>query len=109
MAAATALHGEPASKVEQLAGELNHSNNRTVDAPQAPPDNRGESDELFFSRRPSINERTRLPFPNEFAPGVLEPGRGAFVHVLLVTRDPKTNAPGTRARAILYSDMGGRA
>jgi hypothetical protein len=50
-----------------------------------------------------------LPFPDEFPAGVLEPGRGAFVHVLLVTRDPKTNAPATRARAIFYADDGGTA
>jgi hypothetical protein len=75
----------------------------------APPsimfDNAGESDLEFFSRRPSVNERVRLPFAGEFAPEPLRPG--AFVHVLLVTRDSKTNEPRTRARAIFYSDIDG--
>jgi hypothetical protein len=31
------LSAEPTLNSEQLAGELNHSNNRTVDAPQAAP------------------------------------------------------------------------
>jgi hypothetical protein len=76
---------------------------------QAPPDDTGESDLAFFTKRPGVNTRTRLPFAGEFPPGVLEPGRGAFVHVFLASRDPKTNAPGTRARAIFYADDGGRA
>ena len=82
----------------------------TAHAPPNMVDNASEDDETFFRRRPNVNARTRLPFENEFPPGVLEPGRGAFVHVLLVTRDPKTNAPATRARAIFYTDIaGGRA
>ena len=79
------------------------------DRPQAPPDNRGESDFDFFRARPNVNTRTRLPFAGEFPPGMLEPGRSVFVHVFLASRDPKTNAPGTRARAILYADDGGTA
>jgi hypothetical protein len=75
--------------------------------PQAP-DDRGESDYAFFSRRPGINSRIRLPFAGEFPPCVLEPGRAAFVYVT-IERDRAGN-PGTRARAIFYSDIeGGRA
>src|SRR5438445_4771355 len=96
---AAARRDEPVSKVERLGSELDRSNTPKASEPQAP-DDRGESDLDFFAARPGINERTRLPFPNEFPAGVLEPGRSAFVHVLLVTRDPKANAPGTRARAI---------
>jgi hypothetical protein len=71
-------------------------------------DDRGEDDLAFFSRRPDINSRVRLPIDGEFPPEMLRPG--AFVHVLLVTRDPLTNEPRTRARAIFYSDIdGGRA
>jgi hypothetical protein len=78
------------------------------------PDDRGESDFDYFASRPHVDARVRLPFENEFPPGVLEPGRGepgrgVFVHVFLVSRDPVTNAPGTRARAIVYTDDGGRA
>jgi hypothetical protein len=71
------------------------------------PDDRGESDFDFFAARATVNERVRLPFPDEFAPELLKPG--AFIHVLLI-RDPLTNEPRTRARAIFYSDIdGGRA
>jgi len=69
-----------------------------------PPDDSGEDDLAFFSRRPTINSRIRLPFKDEF-PELLKPG--AFVHVLLVTRDPVTHEPRTRARAIFYSDIDG--
>jgi hypothetical protein len=75
----------------------------------APPmaDTAGEDDRTYFGRRPDATTRTRLPFPNEFAPELLT--RGAFIHVLLI-RDPLTNEPRTRARAIFYSDIeGGRA
>jgi len=75
----------------------------------APPpsmvDNAGEDDLSYFTARPSVNERTRLPFPGEFPAALLR--LGAFVHVLLVTRDPLTNEPRTRARAIFYSDSDG--
>jgi hypothetical protein len=75
--------------------------------PPFAPDDRNEDDLTFFSRRPSINERVRLPFENEFPAEVLKPG--AFIHVLLI-RDPLTREPRTRARAIFYSDIeGGRA
>jgi hypothetical protein len=59
-----------------------------------------------FSPRaqPSAAACVRLPFENEFAPELLT--RGVFVHVLLI-RDPLTNAPRTRARAIFYSDIDG--
>jgi hypothetical protein len=75
--------------------------------PPFAPDDRNEDDLEFFNARPDVDERVRLPFPNEFAPELLKPG--AFIHVLLI-RDPVTNAPRTRARAIFYSDIeGGRA
>jgi len=70
-------------------------------------DDRGESDLEYFTARPSVDARVRLPIDGEFPPGVLEPGRVAFVHVFLASRDPVTNAPGTRARAIFYSDIDG--
>jgi hypothetical protein len=75
----------------------------------APPsimiDDRGESDLEYFAARPDINSRVRMPFKDEFPPELLRPG--AFVHVLLVTRDPLTHEPRTRARAIFYSDIDG--
>lgn len=71
-----------------------------------PPMVDNEDDLAFFSRRPSVNERVRLPFADEFPPELLRPG--AFVHVLLIRKSD--GSPGTRARAIFYSDIeGGRA
>ena len=77
----------------------------------APPnmaDNTGEDDLTFFSRRPHVSTRTRLPFPNEFPPGVIDAARVAFVHVVTI-RDPVTNEPTTRGRGVFYSDGGGTA
>jgi hypothetical protein len=70
-----------------------------------PPDDSGEDDLEFFSRRPNVNSRVRLPIDGEFPAALLRPG--AFVHVKLLTRDPLTNEPRTRARAIFYSDIDG--
>jgi hypothetical protein len=69
-------------------------------------DDRGEDDETFFRRRPNLNARIRLPFKNEFPPGLIDAGRIAFVHVFTI-RDPVTNEPTTRARGIFYSDDDG--
>jgi hypothetical protein len=106
----TANDGE-AQRDHQLGSEkISLTNTPAATKPQAPPllaHTAGESDLAYFTARPGISTRTRLPFPNEFPPGVLEPSRVAFVHVLLVTRDPKTNAPATRARAIFYADNRG--
>jgi hypothetical protein len=75
--------------------------------PPFAPDDRAESDLEFFTARPNVDSRIRLPFAGEFPDELLT--RGAFVHVLLI-RDPETNEPRTRARAIFYSDIeGGRA
>jgi hypothetical protein len=79
------------------------SNTPSLDQLQAP-DDAGESDLEFFNARPNVDSRIRLPFTDEFSDELLKPG--AFVHVLLI-RDPLTNAPRTRARAIFYSDIEG--
>jgi hypothetical protein len=101
---APALHGEPVSNGEH--GSALGSNTPNASEAQAP-DNSGEDDHAFFTARPSVNSRVRLPFTDEFPPELLRPG--AFIHVLLI-RDPLTNEPRTRARAIFYSDIeGGRA
>jgi hypothetical protein len=71
-------------------------------------DDSGEDDETFFRRRPDANVRVRLPIAGEFPPGAIDPGRVAFVHVQ-VERDPATGEPGTRARAIFYTNDEGRA
>jgi hypothetical protein len=104
---ASASHAEPVSNLEWLGGPLNRPDTLKASASQAPPDDRGEDDLAFFTARPGVDSRIRLPFADEFPNELLKPG--AFVHVLLI-RDPLTNAPRTRARAIFYSDIeGGRA
>jgi hypothetical protein len=70
-------------------------------------DDRGEDDFAFFSRRPDLDTRTRLPFPNEFPAGVIDVARVAFVHVVMM-RDPVTNEPTTRGRGVFYSDSSDR-
>jgi hypothetical protein len=97
------VSAEPVSKIEQLGSGLDQSNTPSPAQLQAP-DDAGESDLEYFNARPNVDARVRLPFPNEFAPELLKPG--AFVHVLLI-RDPLTNEPRTRARAIFYSDIDG--
>jgi hypothetical protein len=87
---------------ELLGGGLDLTNTLKGDEPQA--DDAGESDLEFFTARPNVDARVRLPFPNEFPDELLTPG--AFVHVLLI-RDPSTGEPRTRARAIFYSDLEG--
>jgi hypothetical protein len=97
---ATARHGEPVSKAEWLGGPLDPSNTPNAGGPQAPPDDCGEDDETFFRRRPNVNTRTRLPIDGEFPPGVLEPGRGAFVRIL-IERDADGHLK-RRARRVLH-------
>jgi hypothetical protein len=101
---AIARNDEPTLNSEQLTGELNHSNNGTVDAPQA--DDTGESDYAFFSRRPGVNTRVRLPFENEYPICVLAPGRGAFVRILI---ERSADGQPRRARRRLRFCDGGRA
>jgi hypothetical protein len=75
----------------------------------APPnmaDDRGESDYAFFSRRPEVNTRTRLPFENEFPPTVLAPGRHAVVRIRIM-RD--ANGEPKRVRRRLRFCEGGHA
>jgi hypothetical protein len=105
------VSAEPVSNVEQLGSGLNQSNTPNASKPQAAPDDHGEDDLTFFSRRPNVNTRTRLPIAGEFPPGVIDARRVAFVHVVTL-RDPLTNQPTTRGRGVFYadsSDEGGRA
>jgi hypothetical protein len=79
-----------------------------ADARPAPPDDRGEDDLTFFTRRPNVNTRTRLPFQGEFPAGLIDAERIAFVHVVTL-RDPLTNEPTTRGRGVFYADERGTA
>jgi hypothetical protein len=99
---ATARHGEPVSKIEQLGSGLAQSNTLKPDHPQAP-DDAGGDDLTFFSRRPNVCTRTRLPFEDEFPAGVIDIARVPFVHVVTL-RDPLTNEPTTRGRGVFYAE-----
>jgi hypothetical protein len=101
-------NGEPALNCEQLAGELVSSNTPKAAELQAPPllaDIAGESDYAFFSRRPSVTSRIRLPFENEYPPSVLEPGRSAFVRIR-IERDPDGQLKRRARRRLLFCDGG---
>jgi hypothetical protein len=95
----TACSADPKIRTAQRS-----SNTTKPAGPQAPAA-AGQSDYDFFVAHPDVNTRIRLPFENEFPAGVLEPGRTAFVYVT-IERDRAGN-PGTRARAIFYSDIEG--
>jgi hypothetical protein len=101
------VSAEPVSNVEQLGSGLNPTNNPKQAGLQAP-DDAGESDLAFFTKRPNVNTRTRLPFEGEFPPGLIDAERIAFVHVVTL-RNPVTNEPTTRGRGVFYADERGTA
>jgi hypothetical protein len=81
-----------------------------AEARPAPPDNVGESDEVFFIRRPSARQRLRLPFPSELPVEVWQPaaaaGLAAFVIVEMKRDVP--GAPWIRSRQFVFA-VGGTA
>jgi hypothetical protein len=100
------ISAEPVSKVEQLGRPLNHPNTPSPDRLQAP-DDAGESDLEFFSRRPGVNGRKRLAFEGEPPPGLLEQDEHdnvAFISVRL-ERDA-AGQPATILREIAYGEWG---
>ena len=101
---ASGLSAGPVSKIEQVGTELVPSNTPKPAELQAP-DISGESDYAFFSRRPGIDSRIRLPFPDEFPVCVLLPGRPAFVRVWMIQRDPD-GRPLRRRRALRFCKGG---
>jgi hypothetical protein len=90
-------------KSEQLGSGLNLSNNPKPDQLQAPDDT--ESDLDFFAARPSVNERIRLPLPDEFSAAILSEARtqarGREVLVLVVIDRDARGRPSTRARGLV--------
>jgi hypothetical protein len=101
---ATARHGEPVSKVERPGSKLDPTNTPKPDQLQAA-DTAGESDFDYFVARTDVDSRVRLPFADEVAPDLIEQGgRRAFIHVFIIRNSD--GSPGTRARAIFYSDGG---
>jgi hypothetical protein len=91
--------------IERLSSA--HSHTANADLSQAPDDS-GESDFAYFAARPEARTRIRLPFDGEFPAVVVELARGRtmFVHVV-IERDPATGEPGTRGRAVFFTDIGG--
>jgi hypothetical protein len=64
-----------------------------------------ESDLEFFRARPGVDSRTRLPFPNEFPPDVLDQGGlDCFVHVIVERNS--VGHPVRRARGLLFCEGG---
>ncbi len=102
---ASASHAEPVSNLEWLGGPLNSQNTPNATKPQAPPDDRGESDLTFFSRRPGVNSRKRLAFENEPPPGVLERDDSVAFIVVRLERDA-AGKPATILPEIAYGEWG---
>ena len=95
--------GDPIPNAVHQDGSDPKSQRKKLQAP--PPDDCGQSDYDYFAARPDIDSRVRLPFPDEFPPGVLEDSRCAFVRVFIIRN--QDGSPGTRSRAIFYSDIDG--
>ena len=102
---AIALRDEPTLNCEQLAGELNQSNTPKAARLQAPPDDCGESDETFFTKRPHARTRNRLPFAGEFPPAVIELARGRTMLVHVIMMRDRAGRPTTRVRGVYFSDI----
>jgi hypothetical protein len=97
---------EPVSKSDQLAREIDPTNNPSPAQLQAP-DDAGESDREFFGRRPHVNSRKRLAFDNEPPPGVLE--RDEYENIAFISVRVKRDAaglPATIFRAAIYGRWG---
>jgi hypothetical protein len=74
------------------SGAANPSPERSANFPPAAeprpaPDDRGESDYAFFTKRPGLNQRFRFAFPDELFPvGVIALSASAFV-IITIQRD----------------------
>jgi hypothetical protein len=107
-----ALAGRPASKskykhrpldIEASSPSKPHNRNYSPAELRPAPDDRGEDDRTFFSRRPGINDRKRLAFEGEPPAGVRD-DNVAFICVRL-ERDA-AGLPATIIREIAYGDWG---
>ena len=104
---ATAADGEPASNSERLGSELDLSNKANAVPPQ---DDAGEDDATFFTRRPEVQHRFRLPLPDEFSAAILSEARhqarGREVLVMVVIDRDASGRPSTRARGLVSLPAG---
>jgi hypothetical protein len=74
-----------------------------VDARPAP---WADDDRAYFRTHRDVCERLRLPFPNEFpACCVLEPGRAAYVNII-VERDASSGQPRRARRRLCFCRSG---
>ena len=117
---ATARHGERASDLEQLGGQLKSSNtlktpnlqgatvSATLRRTDARPDATGENDWAFFKSRPLLHTRIRVAFPGEFPREILKQGRGRMAVVIVAVERDAAGQPIRRARGVLFPE-GGRA
>ena len=100
---ATARHGEPASKSEQLGGPLDVQNNDSLSGFQ-------ESDCDYFATRQIERTRLRLPFPGEFEPVLLEAVRGksggAVTMVAVAIERDASGSPVRLARGLVFGSEG---
>jgi hypothetical protein len=79
-------------------------------APPNMPDDSGESDLAFFTKRPNARTRNRLPFEGEFPKAVIELARGRTMLVHVIMMRDGAGRPTTRMRGVFFSDIdGGRA
>jgi hypothetical protein len=81
------------------------SNTPSLDRPQAPPDDRGESDFDFFRRHPDARTRNRLPFEGEFSAADLAEAGGRACYVRAIAKRIP-GRPLQRARWLLFVQGG---
>jgi hypothetical protein len=73
--------------------------------PPFAPDDRAESDLEFFTARPNVDSRIRLPLAHEFPPDVMSAlGRTVMIRVV-VERNPITHEP-TMWRNVFHVEGG---
>jgi hypothetical protein len=83
----------------------NTPNARTSQAP-CPPDAFGESDDLFFIRRPSARRRLRLPFPSELPFEVWQPAAAAGLAAIVIVEMKREVTPWIRSRKFVFAAGG---
>jgi hypothetical protein len=93
---------------DQLAREINPSNDTSARTSQAPNADRVESDFEYFRRHPTARIRNRLAFPGEFSAEILAEGGGLDCFVRAIV-ERKPGRPIRRARWLLFVRGGGSA
>jgi hypothetical protein len=81
------------------------SNTPSLDQLQAP-DDAGESDLDYFTKRKLARTRIRSAFPGEFPRKLLKPGNGRPAVVIVGMLRDDTGRPTTRVRSIVFPEGG---